>query len=40
MTFRASVERYSEAVAQQNRHAAFAIVTNSPEFRLHLGEEV
>ena len=42
MTFRASVERYSEAVAQQNRHAAFpnVVLTNSPEFRLLLGEEV
>lgn len=41
MTFRASVERYSGAVAQQNRHAAFpnVTITHSPEFRLHLGEE-
>ncbi|HEX7608836.1 MAG TPA: hypothetical protein VF370_05920 [Candidatus Cryosericum sp.] len=42
MTFRASVERYLGAVAQQYHRAAFpnVVLTNSPEFRLLLGEEV
>ncbi len=42
MTFRASVERYLGAVAQQYRHAAFpnVTITHSLESRPYVREEV